>query len=342
MGAKASTIPVLAAENSPASIRESPRWYIKKNQYHDAYKSLIRLRLTPLQAARDLYYIHAQVRLEEKVLGDADIQASEGKEHYSNNGRYASRFQQLFTIPRVRRATLAAFVVMIAQQMCGINIMKNLSLNRRACLEALQLKAARHIKFSDQEGGMLICMHLTASTDDWESRRRVILFPALGDPLLSQGADCLRAASWASPSTNKMQSPPESQWGPGPTSLSLSIWEMIVQYRDANQVPNEADIDCFVLEVNTLHTHLNLYRKLRLKKADKLEVEKAHLRDVDRLLHRCKQVLEKLLVLIKHTTSGAKALDVPWDLNQPTFQFPRAYISFFTRTLQMSLTTLNL
>jgi MFS family permease len=28
----------------------------------------------------------------------------------------------LFTIPRVRRATLASFVVMIAQQMCGINI----------------------------------------------------------------------------------------------------------------------------------------------------------------------------------------------------------------------------
>lgn len=29
---------------------------------------------------------------------------------------------ELFTIPRVRRATLASFVVMLAQQMCGINI----------------------------------------------------------------------------------------------------------------------------------------------------------------------------------------------------------------------------
>lgn len=35
---------------------------------------------------------------------------------------YATRFIQLFTIPRVRRATLASFTVMIAQQMCGINI----------------------------------------------------------------------------------------------------------------------------------------------------------------------------------------------------------------------------
>lgn len=35
---------------------------------------------------------------------------------------YVTRFIQLFTIPRVRRATLASFTVMIAQQMCGINI----------------------------------------------------------------------------------------------------------------------------------------------------------------------------------------------------------------------------
>lgn len=39
--------------------------------------------------------------------------------HKSN---YVTRFIQLFTIPRVRRATLASFTVMIAQQMCGINI----------------------------------------------------------------------------------------------------------------------------------------------------------------------------------------------------------------------------
>ncbi|KAL8688858.1 MAG: hypothetical protein Q9218_005336, partial [Villophora microphyllina] len=136
MGAKASTIPVLAAENSPASIRgslvmgwqlwvafESPRWYIKKHRYHEAFRSLQRLRNTPLQAARDLYYIQAQVRLEEMMLGDGDIIMSEGKEHYSSSGRYASRFIQLFTIARIRRATLASFVVMIAQQMCGINIM---------------------------------------------------------------------------------------------------------------------------------------------------------------------------------------------------------------------------
>ncbi|TVY70845.1 putative metabolite transport protein YfiG [Fusarium oxysporum f. sp. cubense] len=162
MGTKASTVPIFAAENSPAPIRgafvmswqmwtafgiflgtcanvavtkighnawrfqlgsafipavplmcliyfcpESPRWYMKKNRYQDAMKSLLRLRNHPIQAARDLYYIHAQLEVELDFIGEA---------------HYAKRFIELFTIPRVRRATVASFVVMIAQQMCGINI----------------------------------------------------------------------------------------------------------------------------------------------------------------------------------------------------------------------------
>jgi hypothetical protein len=55
-------------------------------------------------SARDLYYIHAQLQEEREIIG------------HSN---YLTRFIELFTIPRVRRATLASFVVMIAQQMCG-------------------------------------------------------------------------------------------------------------------------------------------------------------------------------------------------------------------------------
>ena len=162
MGAKASVVPIYAAENVPAVIRgglvmswqmwtafgiflgfsanlavadtgdlswrlqlgsafipavplvigvyfcpESPRWYIKKNRYNDAFKSLLRLRNTPLQAARDLYYVHAQLVEEHDIIGKSN---------------YISRFFELFTIPRVRRATLASWTVMIAQQMCGINI----------------------------------------------------------------------------------------------------------------------------------------------------------------------------------------------------------------------------
>ena len=56
------------------------------------------------------------------MLGDGDIQKmnlGNGKEHFANRSRYLTRMGQLFTIARVRRATLASFVVMIAQQMCG-------------------------------------------------------------------------------------------------------------------------------------------------------------------------------------------------------------------------------
>ena len=162
MGLKASTIPMFCAENTPASIRgglvmcwqlwtafgiflgtsanlavkdtgdiswrlqlgsafipalplligvfmcpESPRWYIKKGKMRHAYASLCRLRNTEIQAARDLYYIYAQIKVEQELAGESN---------------YATRFVELFTIPRIRRATLASFVVMIAQQMCGINI----------------------------------------------------------------------------------------------------------------------------------------------------------------------------------------------------------------------------
>ena len=80
---------------------------MKKNRYHDAFESFCRLRNSELQAARDLYYVHCQLVEEMEVL---------------KGSTYISRFLELFTIPRVRRATLASWVVMIAQQLCGINI----------------------------------------------------------------------------------------------------------------------------------------------------------------------------------------------------------------------------
>ncbi|MCJ1262775.1 hypothetical protein MMC22_002645 [Lobaria immixta] len=163
MGAKATTVPIFAAENSPASIRgalvmswqmyvafgiflgfsaniilwragdinwrlqlasafipavplvagiylcpESPRWYMKKGRYQKAFASLRRLRNTDMQAARDLFYIHAQLSTEEELKG---------------NKGYFVRLIELWTLPRNRSATIASQTVMIAQQMCGINIM---------------------------------------------------------------------------------------------------------------------------------------------------------------------------------------------------------------------------
>src|SRR4051812_12280246 len=62
---------------------ESPRWYMKKGNYQKAFDSLLRLRNNPIQAARDLYYIHSQLELEAEIIGD---------------NTYASRFIELFTI----------------------------------------------------------------------------------------------------------------------------------------------------------------------------------------------------------------------------------------------------
>ncbi|KAI1827526.1 sugar transporter-domain-containing protein [Xylaria intraflava] len=161
MGLKAATVPIFAAENAPASVRgalvmswqmwtafgiflgtainlavynlenqwrfmlgaaflpavplllfiflcpESPRWLMKKNRYVKAWKSLTILRHHPIQAARDMYSIHAQLTIESEIL---------------NRSTYFTRLVELFTVPRVRRATYAAFTVMIAQQLCGINI----------------------------------------------------------------------------------------------------------------------------------------------------------------------------------------------------------------------------
>lgn len=87
---------------------ESPRWYMKKGKIAEAWHSMRKLRRSDLQAARDLFYAYAQYSDEQKIV----------------QGRtYISRLVELFTIPRCRRATLAGSVVMIAQQMCGINIM---------------------------------------------------------------------------------------------------------------------------------------------------------------------------------------------------------------------------
>ncbi|GFP59747.1 hypothetical protein ACSS6W_009687 [Trichoderma asperelloides] len=92
---------------------ESPRWYMKKGKHLKAWKSLQRLRNTPLQAARDLYYIQCILDQEEALVQQAGLT-------HTNN--IITRFFELFSIPRIRRATWASGIVMIAQQMCGINI----------------------------------------------------------------------------------------------------------------------------------------------------------------------------------------------------------------------------
>ena len=89
---------------------ESPRWLLKKHRVAKAYRSLLRLRNTPLMAARDLYFINAQLEYEDVLVEEAGL---------SKSSNFFTRFGELFTVPRIRRATQASGIVMIAQQMCG-------------------------------------------------------------------------------------------------------------------------------------------------------------------------------------------------------------------------------
>lgn len=89
------------------ALPESPEWYIKHGeQYSRAFDSLSQLRNTELQAAYEMLMYHQQ----RKRLGK------------SNNSGYIRTLRELFTVARVRRATLAAYTTMLAQQACGINI----------------------------------------------------------------------------------------------------------------------------------------------------------------------------------------------------------------------------
>ncbi|KAJ5252537.1 hypothetical protein N7489_002947 [Penicillium chrysogenum] len=110
---------------------ESPRFLIQRNRYPEAYKSLLELRGTPIQAARDLYYIHAQLQTEAVTVWDrhgGNSWWSEGEQIYAyqkwiNKGNFFKRMMYLATDKRTRRACTVASIVMASQQLCGINVL---------------------------------------------------------------------------------------------------------------------------------------------------------------------------------------------------------------------------
>ncbi|KAJ4424046.1 hypothetical protein N0V82_001293 [Gnomoniopsis sp. IMI 355080] len=86
---------------------ESPRWLMKHGKVAEGFKSMNRLRANPIIAARDYYYSY--------VIYHEELKEARG-------AGYFSRLWDCFAVPRIRRANYGASTVMIAQQMCGINI----------------------------------------------------------------------------------------------------------------------------------------------------------------------------------------------------------------------------
>lgn len=83
---------------------ESPRWYMEKGKFDKAFNSIKRLRKTELQAARDMYYAHKLLEIEQAERA--------GK----------SLWKEFFFVRRNRRAAQSAFFVMFMQQFCGVNV----------------------------------------------------------------------------------------------------------------------------------------------------------------------------------------------------------------------------
>jgi hypothetical protein len=84
---------------------ESPRWLMKKGRYQQAYRAFNRIRNTELISARELFYAHCQIVAETEVFGGKSL------------GR---RVLELFTVPRIRRATVSSSIIVIAQQFSGM------------------------------------------------------------------------------------------------------------------------------------------------------------------------------------------------------------------------------
>ncbi|KAF7362784.1 MFS domain-containing protein [Mycena venus] len=83
---------------------ESPRWLVGRGRYQEAYNELTRLRFSPVQAARDLYYIHVLLEAEKEIV------------------MKRNRLWEMWSVPRNRNAAIAAFIVMFGQQFCGVNV----------------------------------------------------------------------------------------------------------------------------------------------------------------------------------------------------------------------------
>lgn len=76
----------------------------KRPEHRKAFESLAKIRLSKIQAARDVFYMYTLLEAEKEIV----------------RGNW--RILELFTVPRNRRAMIGSEIVMFMQQFCGINV----------------------------------------------------------------------------------------------------------------------------------------------------------------------------------------------------------------------------
>lgn len=171
--------------------------------------------------------------------------------------------------------------------------------------------------------------------------------PDLAPPLQSSSCQiaCLRSLSRWPRRLIKMHSFPPSNGLPSSVQLCDSINHIIEDYIHSHASPSQADIRPFHGEIQHLRKFLDLLDKVKNAGGPLLDEEESHLHDVNRLLRRCHRTLSGLHTTLKgvrHPDAHTNGHEEPWNLNTPTFTVPRSYISFYRRTLEMSLMGIHL
>jgi sugar porter (SP) family MFS transporter len=156
---------------------ESPRWLMKHGRHAEGFKSMIKLRAHKIIAARDFYYSNVIYAEELRVAGDST---------------YFTRLRDCFTVPRVRRANYGASTVMLAQQMCGINI---ISFYSSTIFENVGYTAEQALYASLGYGAIQVVFTIpTLFLIDTKGRRTLTLitFPLMCVFLLAAGLSLLK------------------------------------------------------------------------------------------------------------------------------------------------------
>ena len=117
------------------SLPESPRWYLLKGHrekdlakshlhYEHAFRSLWRMRHTKLQAARDLFLLDRLLTIEEEqgLVPKGDVRVRSTSKAAKMSFESLGKYKALWTHNRCRRAMVAVLIVMIFQQLCGLNV----------------------------------------------------------------------------------------------------------------------------------------------------------------------------------------------------------------------------
>ncbi|OQD81920.1 hypothetical protein PENANT_c024G04496 [Penicillium antarcticum] len=156
---------------------ESPRWLMKHGRHAEAFQSMNRLRAHPIIAARDYYYSY--------IIYEEELKEARG-------AGYFSRMWDCFAVPRIRRANYGASTVMIAQQMCGINI---ISFYSSSIFEKVGYSATQALYASLGYGAIQVVFTIpTLFLIDTKGRRTLTLitFPLMCIFLLAAGLSLLK------------------------------------------------------------------------------------------------------------------------------------------------------